>query len=316
MVLSYTLKRLGQGLIVLWLVYTVTFIAIELLPSDPITAYLTTITQGAPISPETIEQIKSYYGYDSSAIVRYFSQLGGLLRGDLGYSLQDAAPVSQRIGEVIVPTIRLALGATLIATILSASIVTAASLSPSGRVTAFVEALPPFLNSLPTFWLGILALQIFSFQLRILPLYPDGSFLSEFIPALVLGIAVTAPISQVALKSVRDAASQPFVAVARAKGASPSRIFLTHTLKHSGASVITMLGLVIGFLLTGAIVVEKVFGRTGIGSVLERAVTQQDYSLIQGFVLVVALAYVLINFVVDLLYPLLDPRVRLVRERA
>lgn len=132
----------------------------------------------------------------------------------------------------------------------------------------------------------------------------------------MVGLAVTAPISQVALKAIHDAESQPFVDVIRAKGASRSHLYFRHLLKHAAASVLTMLGLVLGFLLTGALVVEKVFSRTGIGGVLEKAVTQQDFSVIQGFVLLVAGAYVLINLAVDLLYPVIDPRVRVAPTRS
>jgi len=316
MTARYLTARVGQALIVLWAAFTVTFVGIELLPSDPITSYLATITNGSAVSPETVAAVKEYYGYDQGVVSRYLDQLLSYGHGDLGYSLQDSVSVVTRIGQVIGPTLSLALNATGIALVLAFGIVTGTTLTRWAWLSRLVGSIPPFLNSMPSFWLGILALQVFSFQLGVLPLYPDGSFISGFVPALVLGLAVTAPIAQVALKAVQDAYRQPFVVVLRAKGASNARIYFTHVLRHAAASVVTMLGLVIGYLLTGAIVVEKVFGRTGIGSVLEKSVTQQDVAVLQGFVLLVAAAYVLINLIVDLSYPVIDPRVRVTRERA
>ncbi|WLP88431.1 ABC transporter permease [Gordonia sp. NB41Y] len=307
----YLARRVGQGVVVVWLAYTVTFIGIELLPSDPITAYLTRITNGASVPASTVDAIKSYYGYDKPAVVRYFSQLAGVLTGDLGYSLSDSKPVGQRIFEVIGPTLTLALSALAVALVITFVVLLISATSARTWLVAGTEQLPAIFNSIPSFCLGILCIQFLSFRLGILPLYPGGSFVSEFVPALVLGIGVSAPICQVALKALRDVQRQPFLTVARAKGLSRTKIFFNHILKHAAASILTMVALVVGFLLTGAIVVEKVFGRTGIGSVLEKAVTDQDFALIQGFVVLVALAYVVLSLTVDLLYPVIDPRVRL-----
>jgi peptide/nickel transport system permease protein len=174
---------------------------------------------------------------------------------------------------------------------------------------------PALFSAMPTFWLGIVALQILSFRLGLMSIFPDGSLLAFVVPAVVLGIPLSAPFTQVLLKSVDATYAQPFVDVARAKGGRPAHVFFHHVSRNAAAPALTMVGLAAGQLLAGTVVTETVFSRTGIGKVLEEAVSRQDVALVQGFVLLSALVFVVINLTVDLVYPLLDPRIAGIRRR-
>lgn len=304
--IRYLLVRVAQSLAVIWLAYTLTFIALQLLPSDPITVML---AQDTAVSADVIAQMKSYYGYDQPAIVQYGSQLLNLIGGNFGYSIITGQTVAERIGNVAGNTLALSALALLFAVLFAIVIVTIANLSRSGALARGVTNLPPLFSAIPTFWLGLVVLQVFSVQLRLIPMFPDGSVASLVVPSLVLAVPISAPIAQVYLKSVETAMALPFVAVVRAKGASRSWTFGRHVLKSAAGPALTVLGLTTGSLLAGSVVIETVFSRPGIGRVLLDAVNTQDISTVQGLVLLAAALFVGINLLIDLIYPLLDPRI-------
>lgn len=290
---------------VLWLTYTVVFLAVQLLPSDPITALLA--TSGA--APEVMDQMRSYYGFDQPLHVQYGRQLGALFTGDFGYSVSSGAPVTERIGGVLGSTLRLAFSALAVAVAFSFAIVATARLTKLRRLSQAVENLPPLFSAIPVFWLGLVALYVLSIQLDLISLFPDGTLAGLAAPVAVLALALSAPISQVFLKTTNTVYEQPFVQVLLAKGLSKRRIFLGHVLKNSVGPVLTVLGLLIGQLLAGSVITETVFSRPGIGQILVQAVTVQDIALVQGMVLLTATVFVVVNLLVDLVYPLLDPRI-------
>jgi len=304
--IRYLSLRVLQAVIVVWLAYTVTFVAMQFLPSDPITVMLSSDTA---VDPLVIEQMKSYYGFDQPPIVQYGTQLLNLLSGNFGYSIASGQTVDERIGSVISGTLALSGLALLFATIISAVIVSVVNLSGWGAFSRWFANLPPLFSAIPTFWLGLVVLQVFSVQLRWISLFPDGSALSLVVPALVLGIPISAPIAQVYLKSIETVLAQPFVGVVRAKGGSRSWVFFRHVLKSGAGPALTVLGLTTGHLLAGSVIVETVFSRAGLGRILLDAVNTQDIAMVQGLVLLAAVVFVAINLVIDLLYPLLDPRI-------
>jgi peptide/nickel transport system permease protein len=312
--IRYIAGRVGQGIFVIWLAYTLSFFAIEILPSDPITIYLVRLNDDSTVDPNLVEAMKSYYGYDHPLWQRYFNELWQLAHGNFGYALSKSLPVTTRIGQVVTPTIELALTALAFAVVIALSVVSIAVLSKREFVRRSARSFPALLSAIPAFWLGLMALEILSFQLGLMSIFPDGSAMAFFVPAVVLSLPVSSHITQVLLKSVDTVYEQPYIKEARAKGATPKRVFFLHVLKPASAPAITMIGLVTGYLLAGAVIVEKVFSRTGIGSVLEQAVSSQDVALIQGFVLLSATIFVTLNIVVDLIYPLLDPRVIVVHR--
>ncbi|MGL3804476.1 ABC transporter permease [Paeniglutamicibacter sp. R2-26] len=303
---AYIARRLGQALLVIWLAYTLVFLAVQLLPNDPVTIFL---SADSAATPETIAAMKAQYGYDQPLAVQYLSQLAGLFRGDFGYSLASGQPVAERIGAVAGSTLALASSAFVAAAALAVLLVASATLARRAWSRRLLVNLPPLFAAVPVFWLGLVLLQLLSIRLGVMSLFPDGSFASLAVPVLVLAVHVSAPIAQVLLKSTDNVYAQPFVDVLRAKGASRSWIFFRHALKNAAAPAMAISGITVGTLLAGSVITETVFARSGLGQVVLQAVTAQDVALVQGLVLLTATAFVVVNLIVDLLHPLLDPRI-------
>ncbi len=304
--LRYLASRAGQALVVLWITYTIVFVLIQTLPSDPVTIFL---ASDAGADQELIDRVSALYGYDRPWFEQYALQLGNLLRGEFGFSLSTGQSVLERIGSVVGSTLALASTGLLLSVLIAIAISAVAFLVDSPRLRAIIVAAPSLFSSIPVFWLGIVVLQVFSFQLRILSLFPDGSLLSLLIPALVLAIPVSAPIAQVLLTGVEQASELAFVKTARAKGARPMRVFWHHVFRSSLGATTAVIGTTLGVLIAGSVITETVFARPGLGSVLLRAVIAQDVPLVQGLVFLTTLVVVVAALVVDLITPLLDPRV-------
>lgn len=305
----YIAGRLVQAVVVLWLAYTLTFVAITLLPSNPIDMFATDDT--GVIDPQTVEQMKLYYGYDHGVVQRYFIELSHVVRGALGYSMSTGQTVTHAIGDAALPTLRLAGTAFVVALLIAGAIVATASLTNLRWLRAAVIALPPLFAAAPVFWVGIVLLNLLSFQLGWISAFPDGTFVSILVPSLVLGLPLSASIAQVLLKSVDTVLDSDFIDVVRAKGAGKHWVFWRHVVRNASGPGLTVAGTVLGTLVGGTVVTETVFARAGIGRVLETAVSQQDVSLVQGFILIIAAVYVVVNLVIDLLYPALDRRILL-----
>lgn len=305
----YVLGRLTQAAVVLWLAYTLTFIAITLLPSNPIDMFAADDT--GVIDPQTVEQMKLYYGYDRGVLERYFVELSHVVRGELGYSMSTGQTVTQAIGDAALPTLRLALTAFVIAVLIAGAIVSTATLATRRWLRSSVVALPPLFAAAPVFWVGIVVLNVLSFRLGWISAFPDGTLLSILVPSLVLGLPLSATMAQVLLKSVDTVLASDFIDVVRAKGAGKHWVFWRHVVRNAAGPGLTVAGTVLGTLVGGTVVTETVFARAGIGRVLQTAVSQQDVSLVQGFILIIAGVYVVVNLVIDLLYPALDRRILL-----
>ncbi|WP_432842439.1 ABC transporter permease [Dactylosporangium sp. CA-092794] len=305
----YVGGRLVQAVVVLWLAYTLTFVAITLLPSNPIEMFATDDT--GVIDERTVEQMKLYYGYDHGVAERYFIELGHLLHGSLGYSMSTGQTVGHAITNAAPSTLQLTLGAFAAAAVITAAIVVTASLGRWRWLRSFAVLLPPVFAAAPVFWVGILVLNLLSFRLGWISVFPDGSLLSIVVPSVVLGLPLSAAFSQVLLKSVGTVYDSDFVDVVRAKGAGRGWVFWRHVVRNAAGPGLTVAGNVLGTLVGGAVVTETVFARAGVGRVLQTAVSQQDVSLVQGFILIIAGVYVVVNLAIDLLYPVLDRRILL-----
>ncbi|MHA7156174.1 ABC transporter permease [Arthrobacter sp. TMN-50] len=302
----YLVQRIGQALLVVWLAYTLVFLAVQLLPSDPVTIFL---TSDSAVDQAAIDTMKSQYGYDQPLPVQYLSQLVGLLSGDFGYSLASGESVLDRISGVAGSTVALAGSAFILAVLIAVLIVASATLTRSGALRRVLVNLPPLFAAIPAFWLGLVLLDLLSIRWGVMSLFPDGSFLSLAVPVLVLATVVSAPVAQVLLKCVNQVYEQPFIDVLRAKGASRTWIFFRHALKNAAGPALTITGITVGSLFAGSVITETVFARSGLGSVVLTAVTTQDVPLVQGLVLLTATVFVVVNLAVDLMYPLLDPRI-------
>lgn len=303
---KYVGSRLLQAAGVIWGVYTLVFIAVSALPSDPAT--IVTAQDGGG-DPAQIAQIRAFYGYDRPVVVQYLIQLGNLLRGDFGYSISTGQTVLERIGSVVGSTIQLASTALLIATLIALVSAVVVVVRPQGRLSDIIRGGPSLFSAVPVFWLGIIVLQVFAIQLGWIPLFPDGSAAALLVPAAVLAVPISAPITQLAIDQVDDVAGQGFIRVARAKGCSPLRVFLAHMLRNIAPPVLVVIATTLGGLIAGSVITETVFGRSGLGGVLLKALSTQDVVLVQGLVLLTTVVVVLANLAVDLLQPVLDPRV-------
>ncbi|AHB70549.1 ABC transporter permease [Cronobacter malonaticus] len=310
----YLAARVGQALLVLWASFTVSFVLLQLLPGDAIAIKFQNPELG--LNAAQIAQMRTAYGADAPLWRQYLESLGGALRGDFGFSLQAGVPVSALLAAGLPATLRLAaLGFTLALVI--AVLLAALSTLSYGRVLrrAFA-ALPSLFVAVPTFWLGITLIQLFSFQWRLIPVINPGFWEGLILPVMTLAVPISAPLAQLLIRNIDVVMHQPFVTVARAKGASHRGVLWRHVARNALLPVLTVAGLLLGELIAGALVTETVFGLNGLGQLTRDAVNNQDLAVLQAIVLVAALGFVLINLLVDLLYPLLDPRLSLSRRAA
>ena len=184
------------------------------------------------------------------------------------------------------------------------------SLTPFAWLRGALQSVPSLFISIPTFWLGIMLIQIFSFRLKLVPVINPGPWQELILPVITLAVPISAPLAQVLVRNIDDVMTRPFVGVARAKGANRQWILWRHVAKNALLPTLTIAGVLFGELIAGAVVTETVFGLNGIGGLTERAVGSQDAAVLQAIVVLSALAFVIINLIVDLLFPVLDPRLR------
>lgn len=302
----YLFGRIGQAVLVLWAAFTVSFILLQALPGDAILIKFQNPDMG--LSPEQITEIRASYGADSPVWVQYVQTIGNFLTGDLGYSIQAGVPVADQLLTTLPATGRLAGFGFLLAAILAAAIAFLSSLSPVAWLRSVIQSLPSLFISVPTFWLGIVLIQVVSFRLKLIPVINPGEWRGLILPVLTVAIPISAPLAQILIRSIDDVQTRPFVAVARAKGASRSRVLWRHVAGNAILPTLTIAGILLGELLAGAVITEAVFGLNGIGTLTQQAVNNEDTSVLQAVVVISATAFVIINLIVDLLYPVLDPR--------
>ncbi|ORA39292.1 ABC transporter permease [Mycobacterium aquaticum] len=310
----YALNRLGQAVLVLWAAYTLSFILLSALPGDAVRNRIA--NPDAQITPEAAQVLLNYYGLNRPLWEQYLGALTHLLRGDLGFSLTNGQTVTALLSVALPNTLRLAGLALFIAVALAAVIAVLSNYAPRAWARSLTATLPALFASVPTFVVGILALQFFSFGLHLIPASDDGSFAALIGPAVTLGILITAPLAQVFITSIGKTRTQAFVHVLSARGADERYIFTKGVLRNSSLPVLTLLGLACGELVAGAVVTEAVFARSGVGQLTVAAVSTQDLPVLQGVVLVATLTYVMVNLAVDLAYPFLDPRILASRNGA
>ncbi|EKK7701475.1 ABC transporter permease [Cronobacter sakazakii] len=310
----YLGARVGQALLVLWASFTVSFVLLQLLPGDAIAIKFQNPELG--LNAAQIAQMRTAYGADAPLWRQYLESLGGAVRGDFGFSLQAGVPVSALLAASLPATLRLAaLGFTL-ALVIAVLLAALSTLSYGRALRRAFAALPSLFVAVPTFWLGITLIQLFSFQWRLIPVINPGFWEGLILPVMTLAVPISAPLAQLLIRNIDVVMHQPFVTVARAKGASHRGVLWRHVARNALLPVLTVAGLLLGELIVGALVTETVFGLNGLGQLTRDAVNNQDLAVLQAIVLVAALGFVLINLLVDLLYPLLDPRLSLSRRAA
>ncbi|MDO5513379.1 ABC transporter permease, partial [Corynebacterium sp.] len=297
------LRRIGQAVIVLLITYTVAFILLTALPSDGVMARYA--SPDLALSTEEIERIRQAYGADDPLLLQYLGALGGFVTGNFGYSVQTGTPVSTLIVEALPGTIALSVSAFVLAIILALVIAGLATTRTFGWLGDVVRSLPAFMVSLPTFWLGIVIIQVVSFQLGWVPIIGATTVQALILPTLTLAVPISAPLAQVLIRSIDEVHRQPFIQAVRARGAGEAWIFWRNVLRNAMLPALTMAGLLFGELVGGAVVTEAVFGRAGIGQMTVQAVANRDTPVLLAVVVIAATLYVLINLLVDLLYPVL-----------
>ena len=310
---AYISKRLIGMFVVLTIVTVVVFLLVRVAPGDPVAVML-----GSDATSEDIVRLRDQLGLNDSLPQQFLSFAAQITRGDLGNSIFLGRPVLTALAERAEPTLILTLLSLLIACAIALPAGVIAAYRRGGFLDQFVSGSAMLLASVPNFWLGLLLIQFFAVGFGILPVSGyglPGADLTErlrhlLLPALTLGFVSSALIMRFTRSSMLDVLSEDYVRTARAKGVSEWRVVLRHALKNALIPILTVIGMTAAILVAGSVVIETVFGLPGIGNLVVNAVIRRDYPVIQGALLIVAALYVIINFMIDMLYLLIDPRVR------
>src|SRR5579871_4840113 len=293
----------------------ITFLMIRLIPGDAVAIMLGANTE---VTPERVAELRSRLGLDQSIVTQYFSWAGGVLTGHLGVSIWTKRPVSEEIASHVWPTVQLTLLALMMGAGLAVPLgVLMAKLRGRGWDLALQVGAVAGLT-IPSFWFGIMMILLMTAlmpQLQMLGYVPFlenplGNILHLLLPAFALALPLLANLSRLVRSAMLDALQQDYIRSARARGASEASILFKHALRNALIPFVTSVGINTGYLLGGAILVEQVFAIPGLGQLILGAIAERNYPLVQATILVVTFAFLLVNFVVDLLYAVIDPRVR------
>ncbi len=310
---KYTLRRLLQMIPVLFIVSIIIFSIIHLIPGDP-----AEIIAGSNAPEEQLAVLRHQYGLDKPLLVQYFIWLGNVATGDLGNSLINGFPVNTLIMQRIPATVELAIAAAIIGVLIALPLGIFSALRP-GSIIDFVTTIFSALSfAVPGFWLAILFVLYFSLRLKILPPSGRPEFSTQpiehlkalIMPAFTLGIALAAKLTRYLRSAMLDELSQDYTRTARGKGLSELVVVLRHVLPNSLIPVITVLGLQIGDLLSGAIIIESIFAWPGVGRLTIQAISWRDYSILQASVMFIVVAFLFVNLLTDIIYGLINPQIR------
>lgn len=302
--------KILSALFVLWGTVTVTFVVLSVLPGDRATILLNVQTGlSIPRSAAELAPVNREFGFDRSLVVQYLDYITHLLHGDFGLSYQSGRPVATIIGEQIAPTFILAISALVLAWILTI-VWTLATAGRSPRLRSIGSAGESITAGLPQYWVGILLLIVFAANLGWFPVIGGTSFSGTVLPVVTLAIPLAGFLGQATRTEYDRAMSEPFVLSARTRGMGDLEVRWRHVLRHALIPGITLSGWAVGSLLSGAVLVETVFARPGLGAVLVTAVGQKDLAVVAGIVVLISAFYVVINLLVDIIYVLVDPRLR------
>ena len=302
----YVLGRVGQALLVLVATFTVAFLLLQALPGDAVLIKFLGSDMG--LTADQIADIRASYGADGALWEQYLHTIGNFLTGNFGYSIQAGVPVRDSIAVNLPPTLALASLGLLVAALIAVGLAALSNVVGLEWLRSAIQSLPSLFIAIPVFWLGIMLIQVFSFQLGLVSVISPGPLERLVLPVLTLAVPISAPLAQILMRNIDAVLAQPFVAVARAKGASRHWVLWKHVARNAVLPTLTIAGVLFGELLGGAVVTEAVFGLSGLGGLTQQAVGNQDIAVLQAIVVISATAFVTINLIVDLLYPVLDPR--------
>jgi ABC-type dipeptide/oligopeptide/nickel transport system permease component len=311
--IRYCANLLFQLPITLLGLFTVIFIILRIIPGDPVASYL-----GEMASREALESMRISFGLDKPLFMQYLGNLSGMLTGDFGRSFVSGRPVIEEIMAVLPNTLILALAALVVSSLLGMAAGVLAALRIN-RLTDYLVMIFSTLGvSIPVFWLGYMLILGFSYKLDLFPVAgvtTQPSLLAQIhalvLPSLSLALLFMSVVARMTRSSMAEVLNSDFIRTVRAKGASETLVIVKHALRNAMIPIVTVIGINSGLLIAGAVLVETVFARPGVGKLLVDSVMSSDYPVVQGVVLLVGAACVLANMTVDLLYATLDPRIKL-----
>jgi ABC-type dipeptide/oligopeptide/nickel transport system permease component len=301
----FLIRRLLLTIPVLLGVATLVFSLIHLIPGDPVQAML-----GDNATPEDITAMRERLGLNRPLPAQYASFMRGALTGDLGRSLRTNQDVAAAIAERMPATFELAFASMLVAVLIAIPLGIIAAVWAGTTIDHAATTIALIGISMPTFWLGPLLAIIFSVSLGWLPVSGRGTLAHLVLPAITLGAPLAAVLARITRASVLEELRERYVLAARARGVSRTGAVLKHAFRNSLIPIVTVLGLQFGAVLTGAVITETIFGWPGVGRLLIQSISTRDYPAVQGCILLIAVTYVSMNLIVDVLYGFLDPRIR------
>lgn len=306
----YLIGRVGQAMLVLWGAYSITYFILYLLPGDTLSIMLSASGMEADaLSVEDLAKARAYYGLDKGVFEQYFNLLLGALHGDFGQSLSLNRPVAELLAERLPQTLSLAGLAIVLSLVGGIGLAYLTAYVRWRPLKVALARLPSLGFSVPVFWMGLLLIQVFAFGLGWLPATGSRGFESLVLPAITLAIPSAAVYAQVLQRSFQGVWQESYITTAYAKGLSRAQVQARHGFKNAALPILTLIGLQVGNTVSGAVLVETIFARSGIGRLAQEAVLRQDIPVVLAIVAVSAAAFVLVNLLVDLLYPWLDPRI-------
>jgi ABC-type dipeptide/oligopeptide/nickel transport system permease component len=304
--LGVVLRRVAIGVPVIVGVTAIIFFVLRVLPGNPVDI----ITQGAPTTPGERHNIIVEFGLDKPVLAQYGSFLVNALHGSFGTSFETREPVLNQISAQAMATVELTIAAMILTVVGGVGLGVLAALFRDTWIDSSIRALSMLGSSMPIILTGPLLILLFSFTVHLFPANGSGTLAELVLPATALALFTSGVIVRLVRNSMLEVLNLEFITALRAKGISESRVWLRHVLRNALIPAVTMLGVQLGGLLSGAVVAETVFGRQGLGSLLVTGIQDKDYPMVQAIVLIVATAYVVINIGVDVCYAFLDPRVR------
>jgi len=303
-------ERVLVSLGVIFGAVTLIFLVLNWLPGDA-----ATLIAGEDASPDTVHHLRVKLGTDRPLSDQYRSYLKGVIHGDLGTSYVTREPVVRRLAAQLPSTLMLTFSACTVAILLGVALGVLSVLYRGRWPDQAIQSLSLFVHSMPSFWLGMLMILLFSVRLGWLPVIGNGGLLPLVLPVATLGIWLSVPLQRMVRDGMLDGLHEPYVTTLRAKGLGERRIFYVHVLRNAVTSTITLLGVLVGESLSNAVIIETLFARQGIGRTTVEAIGQKDVPVVQGAILISSVAYVVVNLLVDLSYTLIDPRTRLATSK-
>jgi ABC-type dipeptide/oligopeptide/nickel transport system permease component len=306
--MGFFLRRFLSVIPVIAFTWTLVFVVLQIIPGDPVNLMLA----GVPASEEVRQRERVRLGLDRPIAERYVTFLARAAQGDLGDSFRARRPVTSMIMEQVWPTLELAAGGLIVGLTVGVVLGVLAGVRPNSWIDTICMVLALVGVSLPSFWIGMMLIYVFGTMLMWVPITGRG-LVSLILPSITVGLFIAGGFARLVRSSIIEAMGQDYIRTARAKGLKPAKVVLKHALRNAMIPPVTLLGLQVALLIGGAVVTENVFARPGLGTMLVDAVLTKDMPLVQALIVYKTGAYVFINVIIDLLYGIIDPRVRLER---